>query len=75
MPAKVYATKRLKQIREDLGHTQKEFASLLTVEIGREITLPIYQKWELGIRPIEPSIALEIAKKYKLDLQDIVERR
>lgn len=75
MASKLYATKRLKELREENNMTQSEFVGLLDIWLDEPVSLSIVQKWEQGQRPINPEVLLEIAKYYKVQPKELVERR
>lgn len=75
MASKLYVTKRLKELREEKDMTQQEFVSLMDVWLDEPVSLSLLQKWEQGQRPINPEILLEIAKYFRVEPKEIVERR
>lgn len=77
MPVKssLYATKRLKKLRENAGLTQEEFVSMMAVWLDKPISISIVQKWEQGKRPMKPEVVNEIAAYYKVEPKEFVERR
>lgn len=75
MASKLYPTKRLKELREAAEITQEEFVGLMAVWLDEPVSLSMVQKWEQGKRPINPNMLLEIAKYFKVEPKEIVERR
>lgn len=71
----LFVTTKLKDFRDSNGWSRKEFAELLSVQLNEEITESMLNMWERGERSITPNIALEIARIYKLELKELVERR
>lgn len=73
--AVLYATPKLAALRQARGWTQKEFAVLLTMESGQNVSQSLVEKWERKARTINAEMALEIAKIFKLnDPREIVEQ-
>lgn len=75
MATKLYATSKLKELREANNMTQQEFLGMLDVWLDESVSLSLVQKWEQGIRPINPETLLEIAKYFKVEPKELVERR
>lgn len=73
--SELYATTKLKELRELRGYTQKEMADLLSMELGRNVSESLYQKWELGTQNLLPEQVLDISKYFKIDYKELVERR
>lgn len=71
----LYLTSKLKDFRESNGWSRKEFAELLSVQLNEEISESTLNMWERGERTVTPNVALEIARIYKLELKELVERR
>lgn len=72
---KWYATTKLKELREKRGYTQKEMADLLSLELGRNVSESLYQKWEQGEQNLLPEQVLVIAKFARIDYKELVEQR
>jgi transcriptional regulator with XRE-family HTH domain len=47
----------------------------MAVWLDEPLSISMVQKWEQGQRPINPSMAIEIANYYKVEPKIIVERR
>jgi len=75
MASRMFVTKRLKQLREQHKLEQKEFVDLLAVWLDEPVSLSFYQKWEQGQKPIQPIQALELARFFKVNPSELVERR
>lgn len=75
MASKLYATKKLKELREAANMTQEEFVNMMAVWLDEPVSLSMVQKWEQGQRPINPNMLLEIAKYFKVEPKELVERR
>lgn len=73
--SKLYATSRLKELREAAGMTQQEFVGMLDIWLDEPVSLSTVQKWEQGQRPINPDTLLEIAKYFKVEPKELVVRR
>lgn len=71
---RLYATARLKELRESSGYTQQEAADLYTIFSGFDTSASLYQKWELKTEPLDAEKALELARFYKVNVLDVVER-
>lgn len=71
----LYATSKLKELREQAGLTQQEFVSMMAVWLDESLSLSMVQKWEQGKRPIKPEMVNEIAAYYKVEPKAFVERR
>lgn len=75
MANKIYATQLLREWREGKGYTQPEMTALLGIEMGRDIAISTYQKWEQGTLNLTPDNALEISRFTRIELKDLVARR
>lgn len=75
MASKLYATKRLKELRETNGLTQEEFVGMLCVWLDKPVSLSTVQKWEQGTRSMNPEVLLEVARYFKVEPKELVERR
>lgn len=73
--SKLYITSRLKELRQANNMTQEEFVSIMTVWLEEPISLSLVQKWEQGLKPINPTSLLEIARYFKVQPAELVERR
>lgn len=72
---KLYLTNKFKELREQNGWTRKEFADLLSVLLKTEISESTLNMWERGERSIAPEVALELSRHYKIQLQELIERK
>lgn len=73
--SKLYVTSKLKELRESANMTQIDFANIMAVWLDEPISISLIQKWEQGQRPINPTALLEIAKYFKIEPKELVERR
>lgn len=62
----IYATNALAAARNDRGMNQQEMADLLSIKLGKNISLSSYQKWEYGTRPISTDDAFRIARELRI---------
>lgn len=70
-----YATKKLKELREQSGYTQEQMADYMGLALGKPVSLSLYQKWEQGIKKLSPDQVLELAKKFTINYMEIVEKK
>ena len=70
--AKFYATNEMKLAREKRGMTQAEAAQMLGIEMGRDIAMVTYQKWEQGALNITPENALMICRFFRLQPKEML---
>jgi transcriptional regulator with XRE-family HTH domain len=75
MASKLYVTSRLKELRESNNMSQQEFVQMMGVWLDKPLSLSMVQKMEQGKRPINPELLLEIAKYFKVEPKELVERR
>lgn len=75
MASKLYLTPKLKELREANNMSQQEFVSMMAVWLDKTLSLSMVQKMEQGKRPINPELLLEIARYFKLNPSELVERR
>lgn len=75
MASKLYATGKLKLLREANNMSQQEFVGMLCVWLDKPVSLSTVQKWEQGTRPINPETLLEVARYFKVGPSSLVERR
>ena len=73
--SKLYVTGRLKELRDAANMTQQEFVSMMAVWLDEPVSISLVQKWEQGQKPINPVALLEIAKYFKVEPKELVERR
>lgn len=71
----LYMKSKLKEFRLENGWSRSDFAQLLTVQLGKNISSSLVHKWEQQERTVAPELALEIARLYKFDLTELVERK
>jgi transcriptional regulator with XRE-family HTH domain len=70
---KLYLTKRFKELREEKGYTQKELAELLSIQLGKGISVGLVQKWEQKARPIAPIDAVAISRYFNISMKEFTE--
>lgn len=75
MKTKIYATAKLKTLRENANLTQEGFVGLLNITQQKPVSLSLVQKWEQGNKPINPYLVLEIAKLFQVQPAYFIERR
>lgn len=75
MAYKIYVNGKLKRMRESKNLTQQEFVSIMEVMTDEPISLSVVQKLEQGVRPINPELLLDIAKYFKVEPKQLVERK
>lgn len=70
-----YATKRLKQFRDDRDWTQQQLADFLSLQLNQSVSRSTIQKWENMERGITADTALEVSKVLKIPVMELVARR
>lgn len=75
MANKLYASARLKELREKSGMTQGEFVGIMTVWLDEPISLSMLQSIEQGRRPVKPELVLEIARYFKVEPKELAVRK
>ena len=75
MASKLYVTNKLKELREAANMSQQEFVQMMGIWLDKPLSLSMVQKMEQGKRPINPELLLEIAKYFKVEPKELVERR
>lgn len=71
----LYATSLLANKRTERGWTQAEFADVLSLASGEEVSLSAVQKWEIKDRTIPAALALEAAKLLNVQVRELVEQK
>jgi len=66
----LYATKKLREVREEKKLTQSEMTQILQTE-GQKITRATYSKIEMGRVGVKVTRALIIARVFKVNFPDI----
>lgn len=66
-----YATKRLKEIRDDRGLTQQEMADALGLVLDRNISHSLYQKWEQGTQSVQLKVAIEVCRELEVKMKEL----
>jgi len=72
---KLYLTNKLKEWREERGWTQNQVTEFIKLHLNKDVSLSLVQKWEDGIKPITPEMAVELIKIFKISSEDLFERR
>lgn len=72
---KMFANKKMKERRTELGISQTELADLLRAGGDVRVSYSLVQKWEQGIKPLTPTAALEVARMLKISVDQIIERK
>ncbi len=68
----LYATSKMAELRKNRGWTQEQFADLLSLESGTNVSISAVQKWEIKDRTVPAAMALEIAKALHAPVREIV---
>lgn len=55
--------------------TQEEFVQMLAVWLDKPVSLSTVQKWEQGTMAMQPTQVLELAKFFKVNPSELVERK
>lgn len=70
----LYAKPQLAIRRRKRGWTQEQFATLLSLESGQNVSQSLVEKWEQRKRTINAEMALEIAKALRSDVREIIDQ-
>ena len=70
-----YATKKLREYREDRDWSQEKLADFLTLQTGISVTRANIQSWESQANGMKADVALEIANVLKIPIMELVEQR
>lgn len=62
-------------MRKTNNRTQKEMVELIRLSTGRDVSLSLYQKWEIQNKPVDPMIAQEVAGILDVEGEEITERK
>lgn len=67
----LFATKKLKEVREQKEMTQQEMADTLALLLDRSVSHSTYQKWEQGSVPIPLKDAITISRQLKTNIKEL----
>lgn len=70
----LYANPKMAELRKNRGWTQEQFAYLLSLESGTDVSLSTVQKWEVRGRTIAAPMALEIAKALNAPVREVIDQ-
>jgi transcriptional regulator with XRE-family HTH domain len=73
--SKIYLSKRFKQLREERGISQAEFADLSLLVLGETLSISSVQSLEQGRRALKPELLLEIARYFKVNPNELAVRK
>lgn len=66
-----YATKKLKEIRDERGLTQQEMADALSLILDRNISHSLYQKWEQGTQSVRLKDAIAVCRELEVKMKEL----
>lgn len=72
---RVYLTPKLKEHRHKQGYSIKEYADMLSIQTDENISPWSLSAYERGVRSINISLAVVIARYSGIDLKELVEKR
>lgn len=70
-----FATKKLKQFRDDRDWSQQDMANYLTLQTKSEISRELINYWENRKRGMVAEKALEISKATGIELRELVNQK
>ncbi len=70
-----FATKKLKQFRDDRDWSQQQMADFLTLQLGSDISREIINYWENRKRGMTAEKALEISKATEIKVMELVDKK
>lgn len=68
---KLFATKRLREIREAKELKQTEMADILSLTLKRNVSQSLYQKWEQGSTSVSLMDAVAISRQFEVNLKEL----
>lgn len=71
MSKNLFATNKLKEIRFELGYSQKEASAAISLILGKKVSYSLYQKIEQGRKPVSMKDAITIAREWEASIQDL----
>ena len=70
-----FATKKLKQFRDDRDWSQQQMADFLTLQLGVDISRETINYWENRKRGLTAEKALEISKATGINVMELVDKK